>query len=29
MATDRLPSLPILGDKALDQIKNPRFLSMK
>ena len=29
VATDHKPLLPILGDKALDQIKNPRLLAMK
>ena len=29
VATDHLPLLPILGDKALDQIKNPRLRSLK
>ena len=29
VVTDHLPLLPILGDKALDQIKNPRLRSMK
>ena len=29
VATDHHPLLPILGDKALDQIKSPRLRSMK
>ena len=29
VATDHLPLIPILGDKALDQIQNPRLRSLK
>ena len=29
IATDHKPLLPLLGDKSMDQIKNPRLLSMK
>ena len=29
VATDHLPLIPILGDKALDQIQNPRLRALK
>ena len=29
VATDHLPLIPILGDKALDQIQNPRLRDLK